>query len=144
MKISAGGKDIHLSQVGSLHTALRHLPVPTKNYYYDESAIANLLSFSRIAEEYHVICNTRVDNAIYVQSKVDGKYLRFKRCKTFNLYYMDISKGKVDGHCYFSLSIKEGQMMFSVLDQKQAKAVWILQEQMWAFLWFRLFSCSGM
>ena len=75
LQISAGGKDIHLSEVGLLHTALRHLPLPTKNYYYDETAIANLLSFSRIAEEYYVICNTRIDDAIYVQSKVDGKYL---------------------------------------------------------------------
>ena len=75
IKIQAGGKSIHLSQIGSLHQALRHLPLPVSTYHYSENAIANLLSFAKLANDYYIICNTRVDGAIYVQSKDDGKYL---------------------------------------------------------------------
>ena len=77
IKIQAGGKPIHLSQIGSLHKALRHLLLPVSTYHYSENAIANLLSFAKLAEDYYIICNTRIDNAIFVQSKDDGKYLRF-------------------------------------------------------------------
>lgn len=75
MDIAAGGKNIRLSQIGSLHTALRHLPLPRDNYHYDDIAIANLLSFARLADDYYILCNTRIDDVIYVQSKEDGKFL---------------------------------------------------------------------
>ena len=42
IKIQAGGNPIHLSQIGSLHKALRHLPLPVSKYHYSENAIANL------------------------------------------------------------------------------------------------------
>ena len=42
---------------------------------------------------------------------------------------MDIREDQVGGHCYFSSSVKEGQMMFSMLDQKRVKAVQSLQEK---------------
>ena len=90
LKIQAGGKPIHLSQIGSLHQALRHLPLPVNTYHYSKEAIANLLSFAKLADEYYIICNTRIDDVIYVQSKEDGKYLQFQRDHKFNLYYMDI------------------------------------------------------
>ena len=102
MNIAAGGKSIKLSQIGSLQTALRHLPLPKDNYHYDDIAIANLLSFARLADDYYIICNTRIDDAIYVQSKEDGKHLCFQRCPRFNLYYMDIGEGKLDGYSYFN------------------------------------------
>ena len=98
LKIHAGGKPIHLSQIGSLHQALRHLPLPVSTYHYSENAISNLLSFAKLADDYYIIRNTRVDDAIYVQSKEDGKCLRFQRDHKFNLYYMDISKAVVDEH----------------------------------------------
>ena len=75
LKIQAGGKPIHMSQIGSLHPALQHLPLPVSTYHYSETAIANLLSFAKLADEYYIICNTRVDGTIYVQSKDDSKYL---------------------------------------------------------------------
>ena len=50
MNTEAGGKSIKLSQIGSLHTVLRHLPLPKDNYHYDDNAIANLLSFARLAD----------------------------------------------------------------------------------------------
>ena len=94
MDIAAGGKNIRLSQIGSLHTALRHLLLPWDNYHYNDNAIANLLSFARLADDYYILCNTRIDDAIYVQSKEDGKYLCFQRCPRFNSYYIDIGEGK--------------------------------------------------
>ena len=65
-------------------------------YHYSENAIANLLSFAKLADNYYIICNTRIDDAVYVQSKDDGKYLRFQRDHNFDLYYMDISKADGD------------------------------------------------
>ena len=97
-------------------------------YHYSENVIANLLSFAKLANECYIICNTRVDDVIYVQSKDDRKYLQFQRDHTFNLYYIDISKGDVDEHCYLN-TVKQGKSLFSILDQKRAEAVRILQER---------------
>ena len=66
IKIQAGGKPIHLSQIGSLHKALRHLLLPVSDYHYSENTIANLLSFAKIADDYYIICNTKVDTDIYI------------------------------------------------------------------------------
>ena len=128
IKIQAGGKLIHLSQIGSLHQALRHLPLPVSTYHYSENAIANLLSFAKLADDYYIICNTRIDNAIYVQSKDDCKYLWFQRDHKFDLYYMDISKADGDEYCYLN-TVKQGRLFYSILDQKRAEAVRILQER---------------
>ena len=97
-------------------------------YHYSKTAIANLLSFTKLANEYYIICNIRVDDVIYVQSTVDRKYLQFQRDHKFNLYYMDISEADVDEHCYLS-TVKQGKTLFSILDQKRAEAVRILQER---------------
>jgi len=128
IQIAAAGKPMELQQVSSLHKALQHLPLPTEELYYEPTAIANLLSFAKIADEYYVICNTRIDDAIYVQSKSDGRYLRFQRCTKNNLYYVDIGEGDIDGYCNFN-TVAKGKLMFSQLDQNRAKAVRILQEQ---------------
>ena len=77
LKIQADGKPIHMSQIGSLHQVLQHLPLPVNIYHYSETTIVNLLSFAKLADEYCIICNTRIDEVIYVQSKDNGKYLRF-------------------------------------------------------------------
>ena len=74
LKIQAGVKSFHIKQIGSLYQALRHLPLPVSAYHYNEMAIANLLLFAKLAEEYYIICNTRINNTIYVHSKDDGKY----------------------------------------------------------------------
>ena len=75
LKIQPGGKPFHIKQIGSLHQALRHQPLPVTAYHYNETAIANLLLFAKLADEYYIICNTRIDDGIYVQSKDDGNYL---------------------------------------------------------------------
>ena len=66
IKIQTGGKPFHIEQNGSVHQELRHLPLPVSVYHYSETAIANLLLFANLADEYYIICNTRVDDAIYV------------------------------------------------------------------------------
>ena len=65
---------------------------------------------------------------IDVQSKDDGKYLRFQQGYKCNLYYMDISEANLEEHCYLNI-VKERKTMFSILDQKRAEAVRILQER---------------
>ena len=62
IEIQAGGKLTHLSQIGSLHKVLQHLPLPVSAYHYSKNAIANLLSFAKLADEYYIICNTRVED----------------------------------------------------------------------------------
>ena len=69
-----------------------------------------------------------VDDAIYVNSKDDGKYLQFQRDHKFNLYYIDISKANVDEYCYPN-TVKRGKSLFSILNQKRAEAIRILQER---------------
>ena len=81
-----------------------------------------MLSFAKLTDEYYIICNTRVDDAIYVQSKDNGKYLRFQREHKFNIYYMDIREANVEEHCYFN-TVKKGKSLFSILDRKRAEAV---------------------
>ena len=41
---------------------------------------------------------------------------------------MDISKGDVDKHCYLN-TVKQGKLLFFILDNKRAEAVRILQER---------------
>ena len=77
LKIQAGGKPIHMKQVGSLHQVLPHLSLHVTTYYYSETAISNLLPFAKLADEYYIIYNTRVNDGIYVQSKDNRKYLQF-------------------------------------------------------------------
>ena len=125
LKMHAGGKPIHLSQIGSLHQALQHLPLLVSTYHYSENAIANLLSFAKLADDYYIICNTRVVDAIYVQSKDDEKYLRFQRDHKSNLYYTDISEADGEEHCYLN-TVKQGKALYFILDQKRAEVVRIL------------------
>ena len=75
LKIQAGGNPIHLSQIRSLYQALQHLSLPVCTYHYIENAMSNLLLFAKLADEYYIICNTRVNDTIYVQSEDDRKYL---------------------------------------------------------------------
>ena len=107
VKIHAGGKPIHLSQIRSLHQALWYLPLPVSTYHYSENAIANLFSFAKLADDYYILCDTRIDDAIYVQSKDGSKYLQFQRDRKFDLYYMDISKADGDKHCYLNTMKQE-------------------------------------
>ena len=127
-KIQAGGKPIHMSQVGPLHQTLRHLPLLVTTYHYSKTVIANLLLLAKLADEYFIICNTRVDDAIHVQSKDGGKSLQFQRDYKCNLYYMDITEADLAEHCYLN-TVKKGKTTLSVPDQKRVEAVRIFQEQ---------------
>ena len=120
LKYQASGKPVHMSQIGSLHQTLLHLPLLVNTYNYSKTAIANLLSFTKLPDEFYIICNTRIDNTIYVQSKDDGKYLRSQRDHKFNLCYMDISEADLDKHCYLK-TMNKGKTIFSILDQKESR-----------------------
>ena len=78
--VKAGGSDIKLSKSkgGALHHNLASLPLPAEGYYYDEKALTNLLSLACIVNEYWVRMDTRIDDAIYVQSKTGGRSIRFQ------------------------------------------------------------------
>ena len=99
IKIQAGGKPIHLSQIGPFHKALWHLPLLVNDYHYDENTITNLLPLAKLVDEYYIFCNTTIDNVIYVQSKDNGKYIQFQRDFKYSLCYMGISDANVGGHC---------------------------------------------
>ena len=58
-KIQAGGKPIHLSQIGSLYQKLQHLLLPVSIYHHSKYAIVNLLSFAKFANEHYIIYNTQ-------------------------------------------------------------------------------------
>ena len=130
LEISAGGKSIQMKHVGKLCKGLQHLPLPIDEYYYDEFAIANLLSFSKIADEFHIICNTGVDDAIYIKNKNNNEYLRFERDKRNGLYYFnyELNLAQDDHQCHFN-TIEKTKMQFSTQDQKRAEKVRILQER---------------
>ena len=105
--------------------------------------IANLLSFVKLADEYYIICNRRIDNAIYVQSKDDSKYLQFQRDHKHNLYYMYISETELDKHCYL-ITVKDGKTTFSILDQKRAGSSENPPRKMWLPFRRRLHKRFGM
>ena len=107
---------------------MQRLPLPVSAYHYSENNIANLLSFAKLADEYYIICNTRVDDTIYVQSKNNWIYQQFQRDHKFSLYYTDISEANVEEHCYFNTA-KKGKSLFSILNQKRAEVVRTLQER---------------
>ena len=54
-----------------------------------------------------------------MQSKDDGKYLRFQRDSKHNLYYMDISEAEFDEHCYLN-TVKE-RLHFPYSTKKELK-----------------------
>ena len=60
-----------MSQVVSLYQAVQYLSLPVNTYYYSETAIVTLLLFAKLVNEYYIMCNTRIDDVIYGQSKDD-------------------------------------------------------------------------
>ena len=94
-----------------------YLPLPKSGYHYDKDALASLLSFACVVDEYWVRMDTRIDNAIYVQSKTGGRSLWFQQCHDQNLYYLDLENPDMDEAC-----------LFTPIDEKRARAVQKLQE----------------
>ena len=93
------------------------LLLPAEGYYYDKKALANLLSLACIVDEYWVRMDTRINDAIYVQSKSGGRLIRFQQCRDQNLYYLDLENPEIDEGC-----------LFTPIDEKRARAVQKLQE----------------
>ena len=61
--------------------------------------------------------DTRIDDAIYVQSKMGGRSLRFQQCHDWNLYYLDLENPDMEEAC-----------LFTPINKKRARAVRKLQE----------------
>ena len=116
-----------MTQLASLSKALCHLPLPKQGYYYNQNVIANLLSLGKIADEFTVVMNTAIDDAIYVYGN-KGKYLRFGKTK-MGLYKMELYSNEDNKGCFFA-TVKGMKAMFSELDCKRAEAVRELQERL--------------
>ena len=70
-----------------------------------------------IVNVYWVRIDTRIEDAIYVQSKTGGRSIRFQQCRDRNLYYLDLENPDKDKVC-----------LFTPIDEKRARAVQKLQE----------------
>ena len=114
--------------MGQLHKIFDHLPLPKGGYYYDEGAVANLLSLGHITKEFTVIMNTEIDDAIYIFND-EGQYLRFGRVK-HNLYGVHLGQGNPTNKCYMFSTVQGQKSLFSDLDCKRAGAVRDLQERL--------------
>ena len=114
--------------MGSLSDVFKHLPLPQDGYYYDEEAVANLLSLGQITKEFQVYMNTAIDDAIYIINS-EGKYLRFGRLK-HNLYGVYLGDGRPEEMCYAFSTVDGKKALFSQLDCKRAEAVRNLQERL--------------
>ena len=84
IKIQGDGKSIHLSQIELFHKVLRHLLLPINKYHHDENTTANILSFVKLVDKYYIVCNTKIDDAIYkiwattiVQNVQSFQFFRF-------------------------------------------------------------------
>ena len=102
---------------GVLHDDLAGLLLPREGYYYDKKALANLLSLACIVDEYWVRLDTRINDAIDVQSKTGRRSIRLQQCHDRNLYYLDLENPDKDKVC-----------LFTPIDEKRARAVQKLQE----------------
>ena len=125
---SRGGNSVHFTQMGQLHKIFDHLPLPKGGYYYNEGAVANLLSLGHITKEFTVIMNTKIDDAIYIFND-EGQYLRFRRVK-HNLYGVHLGQGNPTNKCYLFSTVQGQKSLFSDLDCKRAEAVRALQERL--------------
>ena len=104
-----------------------HLPILINGYYYDEFAIVNLLPFSKIANEYQIICNAEVDDAIYSKINNNEEYFQFERDRRNGLYNFDYKLGLVqlDSEYRFN-TVKKSKIQFSSQDQKRPEEERIL------------------
>ena len=53
------------------------MPFTVNWYCYDKNTMTYLLLLANTADDYYLTCTTRVDNAIYEQSKNDDRFLKF-------------------------------------------------------------------
>ena len=113
--------------MGSLTSVFDHLSLPKDGYYYNEGAVANILSLDQITKEFWVYMNIIVNDAFYIINN-KGKYLQFG-CLKHNLYGVYLRDRKPEEVCYAFSTVDGNNALFSELDCKQAKAVRNLQER---------------
>ena len=122
---SAGG--LNLKQIGLLFKTFEHLLLPKKGCYYNQNAMANLLSLGQIAKEFTVKMNTAVNDAVCMYDE-DEKYIRFAKAKA-NLCCAYLHPDDGENKCYLA-TVKDRKVMFSEADRRRAEAVQNLQSRL--------------
>ena len=66
----------HCNMLERLTSNLGDLPLPTSDYYYSPSSMANILSLATLSKSHQIYMDTNLDNAFYVFDE-KGRYLCF-------------------------------------------------------------------
>ena len=64
--IHCGGISSSYSTVGILNKELKKLPLPQGPVYVTKNGISNLVSLSKLAKDYRIVMNTKIENAFFV------------------------------------------------------------------------------
>jgi len=81
-------------KMGRLCDALKPLPLPTSEYFYQPNDIGNIISLSLLSDSHRITLDTDVENAFFVHNRDDGSFMKYKRCAKSNLYTCVIEEGK--------------------------------------------------
>jgi hypothetical protein len=114
--IHCGGATVSNNQVGEICDELRNLPLPTKDYFFHPTGVANLLSLARVSKEHRVFLDTSIDNAFYVYDD-DGSYIKFELNKN-NLYCLHVDDGS-SPHIFLT-TVDGKSKSYSDLDVRRA------------------------
>ena len=114
--IHCGGATVSNNQVGEICDELRNLPLPTKDYFFHPTGVANLLSLARVSKEHRVFLDTSIENAFYVFAD-DGKYIKFALDKN-NLYCLHVDDG-TSPHVFLT-TVGNKSKTYSDLDVRRA------------------------
>lgn len=96
--------------MGRLNDKFNYLPLPKEGYYFDETAVTNLVLLGHVLKEFNVYMNTSVDNALYKMDD-NGRYLRFGGVNG-NLYRVYLGGTDEKGVCYDFTTIKGQKALF--------------------------------
>jgi hypothetical protein len=114
--IHCGGATVLNNQVGEICDELRNLPLPTKDYFFHPTGVANLLSLARVSKEHRVVLDTAIENAFYVYAD-DGSYIKFELNKN-NLYCLHVDDGS-SPHTFLT-TVDGKSKSYSDLDVRRA------------------------
>jgi hypothetical protein len=109
--IHCGGATVLNNQVGEIY-----LPLPTKDYFFHPTGVANLLSLARVSKEHRVVLDTAIENAFYVYAD-DGSYIKFELNKN-NLYCLHVDDGS-SPHIFLT-TVDGKSKSYSDLDVRRA------------------------
>jgi hypothetical protein len=84
--------------------------------YYDPESIANIFSFSKLAEQYHVTYDNNVEDAFTIN--IEGKQIKFEHSPE-GLYYYNV--GTRSNEKQLISTVAENRGNFSTQQYKRAK-----------------------